>query len=66
MGSKYIRPNSPYHIAVSLHDYSEPCSIKVGVRSNENFEISEIINIEPYTSKLVSIDVSSTHIFNIN
>lgn len=48
-----IRPNSDYHVSVSLHDFSTPCDIKVSIESNSNYVNAREVSIQPHTSQLV-------------
>ncbi|XP_055295249.1 thioester-containing protein 1 allele R1-like isoform X3 [Sitodiplosis mosellana] len=49
-----IRPNSEYHVAVSLHDSSTPCEIRVGIEGIQNkYSNYREANLQPYTSQLI-------------
>lgn len=49
-----IRPNSEYHVAVSLHESSTPCEIRVGIEGTANrYENFRDVNLQPYTSQLL-------------
>lgn len=51
-----IRPNSDYHVSVSLHDSPTPCDFRVGIEGVDNYRNTREIHVEPYTSQLVQID----------
>lgn len=49
-----IRPNSEYHVAISLHDSSSPCEIRVGIEGIQNrYTNYREVNLQPYTSQLI-------------
>lgn len=51
-----IRPNSDYHVSVSLHDSPTPCDFRIGIEGVDNYRNTREIHVEPYTSQLVQID----------
>lgn len=49
-----VRPNSEYHVAVSLHESSTPCEIRVGIEGTANrYANFREVNLQPYTSQLL-------------
>ncbi|XP_031630826.1 CD109 antigen-like isoform X2 [Contarinia nasturtii] len=49
-----IRPNSEYHVAISLHDSSTPCEIRVGIEGIQNgYSNYRETSLQPYTSQLI-------------
>lgn len=55
-----IRPNSEYHVAVSVHKNSEPSSIKVGIIS-ATYSNFQTVDLRPYSTKLIRFEVSYMH-----
>lgn len=54
VGSKIIRPNSDYHVAVSLFDVLLPWEIRVAIEGDNNgYNNHRDIIVHPYTSQLV-------------
>lgn len=51
-----IRPNSEYHVAVSVHDSPSACDIRVGIEGVDNYRNTREIHIEPYSSQLIQMD----------
>lgn len=48
-----IRPNSDYHVSVTLHEHTTPCDIKVSIESDSSYRDSREVSIQPYTSQMV-------------
>lgn len=49
-----IRPNSEYHVSISLHDTSTPCEIRVGIEGIQNgYSNFRETSLQPYTSQLL-------------
>lgn len=49
-----VRPNSEYHVAVSLHESSTPCEIRVGIEGIANrYANFREASLQPYTSQLL-------------
>lgn len=50
---KNIRPNSDYHVAVSLHDNPTPCDIVISIANDGDYKRSQDVTIEPYSTQLL-------------
>lgn len=49
-----IRPNSDYHVAISLHESSTPCEIRVGIEGIRNrYANFRDVTLQPYTSQFI-------------
>lgn len=60
VASKYIRPNSEYHIAVTIHNTTTPAKMTVGVMtSNQDYVNDKEITVEPGTTKMVMLEVGT-------
>lgn len=58
---RVVRPNSEYHVAVSIVGVSEPTTTFVELSgqldSGESFAVSENIVVEPYATRLLNLEV---------
>lgn len=60
MAPDIIRPNSDYHVSVTLHDSSSPCQMRVGIESRKSkYENFRDITIQPLTSQLIRFSTGS-------
>ncbi|KAJ6646228.1 CD109 antigen, partial [Pseudolycoriella hygida] len=48
-----IRGNSEYHVSVSLHDATEPSTIRLTVKNNKDYKDSKEVTVQPYTTRMV-------------
>lgn len=59
---RIVRPNSEYHVAVSIVGVSEPTTTFVELSgqldSGESFAVSESIVVEPYATRVLALEVS--------
>lgn len=53
---KNIRPNSDYHVSVSLHDSREPCDIQIGIEGGANYRNVRDLTLTPFTSRLIQFE----------
>ncbi|XP_055853354.1 thioester-containing protein 1 allele R1 [Episyrphus balteatus] len=51
-----IRPNSQYHVAVTIHKSNEPATIKIGILSSK-FTDFKTVEVRPYSSELVHFEI---------
>lgn len=59
VGSKTIKPNSKYDVAVSLLDAAQSATIKLSIRNDKNYKLSNSILVEPRTSKVVQFAIGA-------
>ncbi|XP_031779562.1 CD109 antigen isoform X2 [Nasonia vitripennis] len=61
---RVVRPNSEYHVAVSIVGVSEPTTTFVELSgqldSGESFAVSENIIVEPYATRVLSLEIGDT------
>ncbi|XP_011502894.1 PREDICTED: CD109 antigen-like [Ceratosolen solmsi marchali] len=61
---KIIRPNSEYHVAVSIIGYSEPTTTFVELSgqldNGESFAVSESVVVEPFATRILSLEIGDT------
>ena len=60
VASKQIRPNSEYHVAVSLlnsEEQKKECEFRVSIQNDNNDTISQNVKIQPYTTTLIKFHV---------
>lgn len=64
-----IRPNSEYHVAVMVAEISTPVTMLLEIEGHldngERFNLTEIINTEPYATRIVNFNVSK-NLSNLN
>lgn len=61
-----IRANSEYHVSASLHDATEPSTIRVTVKNDRGYKDIQEITVQPYTTKMVQFSVSRFQLFTKN
>nr|XP_018897644.1 PREDICTED: CD109 antigen-like isoform X2 [Bemisia tabaci] len=58
---KVLRPNTEYHVAVSVEDASQPTSVIVQVGGKQDsggtFRTSEYVTLAPYASQIVKLEI---------
>lgn len=56
-----MRPNSEYHVAISTTAISQPSTIYVELNgeldSGDIFNVSQITTVEPYTTRIIKLEV---------
>ncbi|KAJ8680026.1 hypothetical protein QAD02_015813 [Eretmocerus hayati] len=61
---RWVRPNSEYHVAVSVIGVSEPTStfieLSAQLDSGESFAVSDTIVVEPYATRVLSLEIGDT------
>ncbi|KAJ6642136.1 CD109 antigen [Pseudolycoriella hygida] len=57
VGSKTIKPNSQYAVAVSLLEAAKSASIKVTIQSDKGFKATNSVLVQPGTSQLVQFAI---------
>lgn len=56
VGSKNIRPNSDYHVAISLHDSSAPSEITVSIFNDGDYKRNQVITVQPFSTQLLQFN----------
>uniref|UniRef100_A0A1A9W1S3 TEP1-F n=1 Tax=Glossina brevipalpis TaxID=37001 RepID=A0A1A9W1S3_9MUSC len=51
-----LRPNSQYHVAVSIHKASGPVKVQVGIVGSAYSEL-KVIEVRPYSTELVQFEI---------
>lgn len=61
VGPRTVRPNSEYHVAVSIQQTSEPTTVRAtlqGISPNGSIYTSEDrVEVQPYTSRILRLEV---------
>ncbi|XP_046746805.1 CD109 antigen-like isoform X2 [Diprion similis] len=64
IGPKVVRPNSEYHVAVGTTEISQPSTIYIELNgdldSGNFFNVSQTITVEPYSTRIVRLEVGDT------
>lgn len=62
MGPKVLRPNSEYHVAVSMQGTTSPTTIVVDVGGKQDsggvLKVTQFVKVDPYSTKIVRLEVS--------
>lgn len=53
-----IRANSEYHVSASLHDATEPSTIRITVKNNKDYRNTQEVTVQPFTTRMVQFTVS--------
>lgn len=61
---RVLRPNSEYHVAITTQETSQPTTVTVEVGGRQHvggmFAASQTVSVEPYTTRIVKLEVRDT------
>lgn len=60
-----LRPNSQYHVAVSIHKAPEPAKVKVGIIGG-SYSDFKTVEVRPLSTELVHFEVGLIRIINFH
>ncbi|XP_046483767.1 CD109 antigen isoform X3 [Neodiprion pinetum] len=64
IGPKVVRPNSEYHVSIGTTEISQPSTIYIELSGNLDsgnvFNVSQTITVEPYSTRIVRLEVGDT------
>lgn len=58
IGSKTLKPNSVFAVAVSLHDSLASSFVKLTIQNEKNFKLTNTVLVPQRSSKVVQFSVS--------